>query len=191
MSARVLAACAAALLCTPSLGIAQGSARQPFTIDDLVRLKRITDPRISPDGRHVAFVLRETDMDANKGRTDLWLLPLGGSDMPEPPRRLTQHSANDSSPRWAPDSRTLYFLSARSGTAQVWRLSLEGGEATQVTDFPLEVGSLEVSPAGDRLAISMEVLAGCADLKCTKTKLEAEEKSAPTGRAYDRLFVRH
>lgn len=191
MFVRVLAACAATLLCTPSIGIAQGSARQPFTIEDLVRLKRVTDPQVSPDGRHVAFVLRETDIEANKGRTDLWLVPLGGSDMPEPPRRLTQHGANDSSPRWAPDSRAIYFLSTRSGSAQVWRLSLEGGEATQVTDFPLDVGSLEVSPAGDRLALSMEVLPDCADLKCTKTKLDAEEKSAPTGRAYDRVFVRH
>src|SRR5687768_18397924 len=97
MSARILAACAAAFLCLPSVSLAQGAARQPFTVDDLVRLKRVTDPQISPDGRQVAFVLRETDMDANKGRTDLWLVSLGGSDMPEPPRRLTQHSANDSS----------------------------------------------------------------------------------------------
>src|ERR1700730_739980 len=91
-----------------------GNAR--FTVEDLVLLKRITDPRVSPDGRQVAFVQRETDMDANKGRTSLWLLDLTPGTAQ--PRRLTDVKANDSSPRWSPDGRTLYFLSTRSGRSQ-------------------------------------------------------------------------
>jgi dipeptidyl aminopeptidase/acylaminoacyl peptidase len=168
------------------------SARQdskPFTVDDLVRLKRLSDPRVSPDGHYIAYVLRETDMEANKGRTDIWLLDL--TDKNAVPRRLTQNPANDSSPRWAPDNRTIFFLSTRSGTSQVWRLSLNGGEAAPVTSYPLDVGALEVSPAGDRLAITMEVLPDCADLRCTKDKLEAHEKSKATGHVYDRVFIRH
>ena len=62
--------------------------------------------------------------------------------------------ANDASPRWSPDGQALYFLSTRSGSSQVWRLALAGGEPTQVTDYPLDVGSFKVSPAGDRLALS-------------------------------------
>src|SRR5262249_19114969 len=109
---------------------AKPSELKPFTADDLVRLKRVTDPQISPDGRYVAFVLRETDMEANRGRTDVWLLDRTQK---EPtPRRMTQNDADDSSPRWDPDSRTLYFLSTRSGQSQVWRLSLSGGEAARV-----------------------------------------------------------
>ena len=88
----------------------------PFTVEDLVLLKRITDPQLSPDGRQVAFVQRETDLDANKGRTSLWLLDLTPGTAQ--PRRLTDVRANDSSPRWSPDSRTLYFLSTRSGSSQ-------------------------------------------------------------------------
>src|SRR5581483_8828607 len=84
-------------------------AAQPFTVEDLVRLKRLSDPHVSPDGRYAAYVLRETDMEANKGRTDVWLLDL--TQKQAPPQRLTSDPANDSSPRWAPDSRTLYFLS--------------------------------------------------------------------------------
>ena len=49
---------------------ATAGATQPFTADDLVRLKRVSDPQVSPDGRHAVFVLRETDMEANRGRTD-------------------------------------------------------------------------------------------------------------------------
>jgi Tol biopolymer transport system component len=130
----------------------QGSA-QPFTVDDLVRLKRLSDPQVSPDGRYVAYVLRETDMDANKGRTDIWLLDLAQKDAQ--PRRLTTDPANDTSPRWAPDSRTLYFLSTRGGSSQVWHIRIDGGEATRVTNYPVDVGALKVSPRGDLLAVSM------------------------------------
>jgi len=161
----------------------------PFTADDLVRLNRLSDPQVSPDGRQVAYVLRETDMEANRGRTHLWLLDLGARDAL--PRQLTRDDAGESSPRWAPDGRSLFFLSARSGSTQVWRLALEGGEAAQVTDFPVEVGTLKVSPAGDRLAVTLTVLPDCADLRCTADRLEARAESKATGRVYDQLFIRH
>jgi len=162
---------------------------QPFTVEDLVRLKRVSDPRVSPDGRYVAYVVRETDIEANKGRSDIWLLDLAQKNAQ--PERLTTDPANDSSPRWAPDSRTLYFLSARGGSQQVWRIRTDGGEATRVTSYPLDVGSLKVSPRGDLLALSMEVFPDCSTLRCTKDKLDANGKNKATGRIYDRLFVRH
>ena len=173
----------------PASAHAKPSEMRPFTAEDLVRIKRVTDPQVSPDGHYVAFVLRETDMEANRGRTDVWLLDLTQKDAA--PRRLTQNDADDSSPRWAPDSRTIYFLSTRSGQSQVWRLSLAGGEASRVTDYPLDVGSLAVSPNGERIAVSMEVLPDCADLRCTRDRLAARDKSKATGRVYDKLFIRH
>lgn len=184
---------AALLSLLVALACATGTAAvRPFTADDLVRLKRLSEPRVSPDGRFVAFTLRETDMEANRGRTDLWLLDLRTpAGRPLISRRLTQHSANDSSPRWAPDSRSLYFLSARSGSSQVWRIPLDGGEAQQVTDYPLDVTTLAVSPRGDRLALSMDVFADCADLECSAARLAAAARSRQTGRQYDALFVRH
>jgi dipeptidyl aminopeptidase/acylaminoacyl peptidase len=133
-------------------------------------------------------------MDANRGRTDLWLLDLGArgtAGATASPRRLTQHPAADSTPRWAPDGRGLYFLSSRGGSSQVWYLALAGGEAQQVTALPLDVGSFEVSPRGDRLAVSMEVFPDCADLQCTTDRKAAQGKQKASGQAYDRLFVRH
>jgi dipeptidyl aminopeptidase/acylaminoacyl peptidase len=165
------------------------AGKAPFTADDLVRLERISDPQASADGRYVAFTVRETDMEANKGRTDLWLLDLD-AEKPEP-RRLTQHEANDSKPRWSPDGASIYFLSTRSGSSQVWRLMLAGGEAMQVTRFPVDVNELKVAPKGARLLLSMEVFADCADLDCTAKRLETIENSPARGQAYDRLFVRH
>jgi dipeptidyl aminopeptidase/acylaminoacyl peptidase len=161
----------------------------PFTVEDLVRLKRISDPQVSPDGRQVAYVQRETDMEANKGRTSLWLLDLNTPGAA--PRRLTDVKANDSSPRWSSDGGTLYFLSSRSGTQQVWRLAPSGGEAQRVTDYPLEVGAFKVAPRGEHLALTMEVFPDCTTLACTRSRLDARAKDKATGRLYERLFVRH
>ena len=161
--------------------------RHPFTARDLVTMARLSDPQVSPDGESVAYVLRTTDMEANKGRTDLWLVALDGSE----PRRLTTDPASDSSPRFSPDGKSLYFLSSRSGSSQVWRLPLDGGEAEQVTDLALDVGNLLLSPDGKHLAFSLEVFPDCGDLDCTVERLEDREASPASGRLYERLFIRH
>jgi dipeptidyl aminopeptidase/acylaminoacyl peptidase len=159
-----------------------------LTPTDLNRLARISDPQVSPDGRYVVYAQRDADLDANRGRTDLWLVDL---DNPAKPRRLTQHSANDTHPRWAVDGNSIYFLSARAGSTQVWRLPLAGGEAVQITDYPLEVNSFKFSPDGSHIALAMEMVPECADMKCTKDKLEAYGAVKSSARTYDRLFIRH
>lgn len=164
------------------LPILAALAATPFTAADLVSLNRVSDPQVSPDGRYVAYVVRETDLSANRGRTDLWLLEPGAAGAPS--RRLTRDPANDSSPRWAPDGATLYFLSTRSGTSQIWRLSLAGGEPLPVTALPLDVETFRVSPTGDRLVFSMAV-------KPQEPATSAKAPENASGRLYDRLFVRH
>jgi len=173
----------------PFWAAAVQAADAPFTVDDLVRLKRISDPQVSPDGRVLAFVQRETDMNANKGRTSLWLLDL--ADPAATPQRATGAPANDSSPRWAPDGHTLYFLSNRSGTSQVWRLDLPALAAQRVTDYPLDVTSLKVSPRAAQLALSMEVFPDCESLKCTRERLDQRAADKASGRLYERTFIRH
>jgi len=169
---------------------ADHSLAAPFTAKDLNMLARVADPQVSPDGRYVAYTLRETDLEANRGRTDVWLAELSGTGLAKA-RRLTQHPASDSSARWAPDGSGLFFLSSRSGSSQVWHINLGGGEAQQVTNLPLDVGSFEVSPKGDRLAVSMEVYPDCTDLKCTTDRQAAQSKKKASARVYDQLFVRH
>ena len=165
------------------------AAERPFDVRDLVALDRVADPRVSPDGRQVAFQVREADVDNNKATTGLWLRAVDGT---QAPRRITAHGINSVGPRWSPDGRALYFLSSRSGSMQVWRLDLGGGEARQATDFPLDVGSFVLAPDGRAIALSFEVFAECgADLGCTKKKLDEEAASKPTGQLYDQLFVRH
>ncbi|MDY0061360.1 MAG: S9 family peptidase [Myxococcota bacterium] len=167
-------------------GPAPAATDRPFTVHDLVQLARVSDPQVSPTGRQVAFVLRTTDLDANRGRFDIWLMAADGSGL----RRLTADPAADTSPRWAPDGQSLFFLSSRGGSSQVWQLDLRGGEAQPVGSFPLDVQELLVLPDG-RLLLFFEVYPDCRELQCTIDRDAARATVKASGKLYDRLFVRH
>ena len=159
----------------------------PFSVHDMLAMDRISDPQISPDGRWIVFVLRKTDLEANRGRTDLWLIGVDGTGL----RRLTSHPENDFNPRWAPEGKFIWFISTRSESSQVWRIRVDGGEAEQVTDGPLDVANLLVSPDGRHIAFTMEIFPDCTTADCTKERLDDIKAKKTTGRIYDRIFVRH
>jgi dipeptidyl aminopeptidase/acylaminoacyl peptidase len=165
-------------------GFAAGEAH-PFSIHDMLAMQRVSDAQVSPDGKWVLHGLRTTDLEANKGRTDLWLTAIDSGDS----RQLTTDPASDYNGRWS--RRQIYFLSTRSGASQVWKIDPAGGEAQQVTDLPLDVTSLSVSADGGYLAFSMDVFVDCDTLQCTADRLAAREESKVTGRVYDKLFIRH
>ncbi|MEM1180270.1 MAG: S9 family peptidase [Acidobacteriota bacterium] len=179
----------ACLLALPLLwlpGVAAESAG--LTALDLVTMNRISDPQPSPDGRWVAYTLRETDLEADKGRTDLWLQAVDGGES----RRLTSDPGGDFHPRWAPDGSKIYFLSSRSESSQVWAVAPQGdADPSQITDLPLDVGGFVVAPDGSGLAVALEVFVDCGDLACTVKRLEEKAASKSTGLSYDSLFVRH
>jgi len=169
-------------------GAALGGEPHGLRADDLVRLRRVSSPALSPDGRRVAFTLRETEVTENRTHTDIYVLDLTGA---HPLSRLTRAPQSSRDPRWSANGQALYFLSARSGSSQVWRLALSGGEAAQVTDLPVDVDSFAVAPTGDRLAVTMAVFRDCPDLACTRQRLDAKAKQKTQPRLYDSLFVRH
>ena len=82
----------------------------PFSIHDMLAMERISDPQVSPDGKRIVFALRTTDLEANRGRTDLWLVGIDGSGL----KRLTTHPASDFNARWSPGGQSIWFLSTRS-----------------------------------------------------------------------------
>ena len=161
---------------------------RPFTSEDLVRMERVGAPVVSPNAREVAYTLRETDLAGNRGVTRLWILDLRSGKS----RPLTAEGSSVYSPRWSHRGHALYFLSARSGSMQVWRLDLRGGEPLQATDLPLGVVDFAVVPGGERLVVALEVFPDCEDpVPCTVERLDAITDSQRSGVVYDRLFVRH
>src|SRR6204780_222704 len=182
----------------PAAAAAPAEPTQPFSIQDMVRMERISAVAVAPDGKHVVYTERTTDMEANKGRTSIWMLDTGKRGAT--PLRLTDGGPNSNSPEWSKDGKFIYFLSNRSGTNQVWRVNSNGtgprgdtpvADSTQVTNLPLDVGSFRVSPKGDRILVSIEVFLDCAALPCTKTRLDSVAHSAATGVLRTQLFVRH
>ena len=183
----------------PVLPVPAAEVAQPFTVQDLVRLERISEPAVAPDGKRIVYSLRTTDMETNKGRAALWLLDTRKRNAQ--PVRMTDIAANAGSAEWSADGNNLYYLSNRSGSNQVWRVAAGGDpsrhgevprdDAIQVTHLPLDVGSFRVAPHGDRILVSLEVFIDCPDLACTKQRLETAAHSAARGVLYDGLFVRH
>ncbi len=184
---RPLVTLALALLLMFGQAAVAAEATHPFSVHDMLAMDRISDPQVSPDGQWVVFVVRQTDLQANRGRTDLWLISTDGVEL----RQLTTHPESDANPRWAPDSRSIWFISGRSGSSQVWRIARDGGEAQQVTDEPLDVGNLIVSPDGRYLAFTMQVFPDAETVQGTVEKLEAIKHRQATGRIYESIFVRH
>lgn len=159
----------------------------PFTVHDLLAMDRISETQVSPDGKWAVFTLRKTDLEANRGRTDLWLVGVEGTGL----RQLTSHPGSDFSPVWSPDGKSVWFLSTRSGSAQVWRIPVDGGEAEQKTNLPLEVGSFQLSSDGKLLALTMEVFPDCETIACTQAREKKREARKASGRIYEKLFIRH
>jgi len=167
---------------------ATADAARPFSVQDLVRLDRISEPAASPDGKRVAYTLRTVDLESNQVRIGIWLLETRKRDAA--PVRLTDLAANSSAAEWSGDGRFIYYLSDRGGSTQVWRSGTDG-EPLQITNLPLDVGSFRVSPKADRLLVSLEVFRDCADLACTKQRLIAAARKTGHGVLYDRIFARH
>jgi dipeptidyl aminopeptidase/acylaminoacyl peptidase len=132
--------------------IAAGAERRALALDDLARIAEVDDPQVSPAGDRVVYTVRTSDVAKDKRNRDLWLADWrqGVS------HRLTFTPESESQPRWSSDGKRLGFLSSRgvkNGAAQLWVLSLDGGEAEQVTNLDGSVEDFAFSPDGRRVAL--------------------------------------
>src|SRR4051794_31914159 len=125
--------------------------------EDVYALTSVVDPRLSPDGRSVAYTVSRVDEEANAYRTAIWVAPLDGS---EQPRKFTSGERNDGSPRWSPDGRWLAFVSNRDGEdekkakGQLYVLPADGGEPRRLTDGKESVEAVARAPHSRRIALA-------------------------------------
>ena len=156
---------------------------------DLATLKRLSAPAVSPDGTMVAYQLRETDMVANKGVTDLYMLTLGNP-AAKPVKFASKASKNENDPAFSPDGKSIYYLSNDSGSKQLWRYDIKTGKAAQASDFKADVSGFKISPDGKRFAIWGDIGRECEGFGCEQDG-DTSKPGPGTGREYNRLMVRH
>jgi acylaminoacyl-peptidase len=152
----------------------------------LAMMDRVSDPRVSPDGRRVLYGVRSTDWDGDRGVSALWVAELNGAE----PRKLDISTGGASTGRWAADGQAIYFLSSRGGSNQVWRADAQGQAAVQVTSLPVDVVAFRVSPDGRGLILALPVFIDCDTLQCTKDRIGADARSPSTVTGYDRMPLR-
>jgi dipeptidyl aminopeptidase/acylaminoacyl peptidase len=175
-------------LLIPMLYSMQTLAARGMDVRDMVNFDRVSEPTLSPDGKTVVYGLRQVDFAANKAKTGFWKQSLTSK---QAPVRVTAEAFNVNSPSFSGDGQSLYFLSAKSGSMQLWKQALAGGDALQVSNYALDVGGYKISPDGKSVAFNLEVFNDCADIACTKKRLDDVEASKATGVLYDKLFIRH
>jgi len=170
---------------------AQAPAGLKFTVQEMLKLRRVSDPQLSPDGRFVAYVVTDVSLEKNKRVNHVWVVPTAGGE----PIALVQEDKPDTSPRWSSDGKRLAFLSTREDGSQVWVVDMAQGRAVgkprQVTKVATEVSSFAWSPDGRWLAFASDVYPTCSSAACNKQALKEFEDRSSKARVIDQLLYRH
>ena len=135
------------------------------TIDQSLSLRTAANPKISPDGKRVAYEVQKTNWDDNAFETEIWVASVAD---PHQPYALTSSKKSSSAPQWSPDGRTIAFASDRDGKRQIYLIFLAGGEARQLTKSETAIAAFRWSPDGKTIAYT----APDADTKQLKDRKE-------------------
>lgn len=170
-----------------------------MVLDDLFRFHRVADPQVSPDGRHVAYVITDVLKDENRTNSDIWLVdtdPATG-EATGAARQLTNSLQHDRHPRWSPDGKWLAFESMRDGTSQVYLLPVAGGEPRKLTTLFTGASQPVWSPDGKSIAFVSAVYPEFSAKpfaesdRLNREKQEAEDNGKVKARVLDHLLYRH
>jgi dipeptidyl aminopeptidase/acylaminoacyl peptidase len=172
---------------------AQPAAKKPFTFEDMMSLKRVGGPAISPDGKWVLFAAVDVDLKENKRTSHLWVVPMAGG----PARQLPATSAGESGGHWSPDGKSYLYLSAAEGGSQVWISGFDSASGTpsgtpkKITNISTEADGAIWSPDGKNIVFASEVFPGCADDACNKFSDQERVNSKVKAIVFEHLLFRH
>lgn len=178
-----------ALLCT----IVFGQTKRPFTFEDMMQLRRISDPQVSPDGKWVMFSAQDVSLRANTKVPHLWIVALAGGEA----KPLSAGASGEDRGRFSPDGKQVAFVSARDGGSQIWVQDFDGtngqlsGEAKRTTNISTEAEGELWSPDGKSILFTSNVYPECADDSCNKSRDEQKAASKVKAQIWTRLMFRH
>jgi len=159
------------------------SAQLTFNANDLLGVKRVADPQLSPDGKWVAFTIGVVNKEANKVVNQIYIVGVDGSK----PRQITTGSSSNATPRWSPDGKRLAFTAG----GHVWTMKPDGSDREQVTRLSSGAGGPVWSPDGNWIAFGSDVYPECTNDDCNKAEDDKAEKSKVQAHVTDRLLFRH
>src|SRR5579872_347430 len=192
------------------------AAKRPFTFEDMMKLKRVGEPEVSPDGKWVIFSVVDVDLAANTKTPHIWIVPLSAGqeqrkdgvphvwpnlgDVGSDEREIIADQDADR-PRWSPDGKRFAFLSTKEGGSQVWIADFDSntgavGRSRRLTAAPGEAGGELWSPDGKYILFVSDVYPECGgtsaeEQECNKKKFKDAEQSKVKAMIFDHLLYRH
>jgi dipeptidyl aminopeptidase/acylaminoacyl peptidase len=159
--------------------------KKPFDASAMLKVQRIGDPQLSPDGKTVAFAVGVPDVNENKILHSVWTVPLDGGT----PRKLADMADR---PRWSFDGKQIFYVGTASGSSQIWKMNPDGSAAAQVTKLSTEADGETVAPGGKYILVTSNVFPECgADDVCNQKHIDAEKDSKVKARLINGLLYRH
>jgi dipeptidyl aminopeptidase/acylaminoacyl peptidase len=175
-------------------------AKHPFTFEDMMKLKRVGEPEVSPDGKWVIFSVVDVSLEANTKTPHIWIVSTAGGGSNEKEREIIADQDGDR-PRWAPDGKRFAFLSTKAGGSQIWVADFDSTAGTIAATHKLTVIETEAagelwSPDGKNILFTSDVYPECdgtawSEAKCNAEKLKKTEQSKVKAQIFMRLLYRH
>lgn len=162
--------------------------KHPFGFDDMIKMHRISEPKVSPDGKWIVFTAGLPNLKANKVEKNLWIVGSDGQGL----RQLTDSSTSPNyGTVWFKNSQEFLFVSVDKGSGQIWKMNPFTKKKAQITKFPIDVDNVKLSPDENWILFSAEVFPDCSDFECTVKKDKEIEDNPVKAKIYDDLLFRH
>jgi dipeptidyl aminopeptidase/acylaminoacyl peptidase len=162
--------------------------KRAFKLDDLYRIKNVSDVKVSPDGKSIVYVLTTSDLARAERKSQIWMMDADGKNE----RRISPEGADVSGPRFSRDGRLISFIMTKDGYSNIFIMNRDGSDIRQVTKISTGAYDQLWSPDGKWLAFSTDVYPECnGDDACNKRIAERWQQGPLQAHMADDLFYRH